>query len=89
MNTTKRCRKTALAVTALLFFAAPAFAQTDAERVDELETRMTSLAAELAALKGELEDAKQASSATDLETLRADVDSANQAAIKATQSAAK
>jgi hypothetical protein len=89
MNTTKRCRKTALAVTALLFFAAPAFAQTDAERVDELEARMTSLAAELAALKGELEDAKQASSATDLETLRADVDSANQAAIKATQSAAE
>ncbi|NIA28269.1 MAG: hypothetical protein GWP02_09455, partial [Desulfobulbaceae bacterium] len=84
MNTTERCRKTALAVAALLFFTAPAIAQTDAGRVDELEARMTALAAELAALRGELEDAKQAGSAA-----KADIDVAKQAAVKATQSSAE
>jgi len=89
MKTTERCRKIAISVTALMFIAAPAFAQTDAERVDELETRMAALAAELAALKGELEDVRQAGSAAELDTLKADVSSAKQAAINATQSSAE
>ncbi len=86
MNTTERFKTVAISVTALMLFAAPALAQTDAERVDQLETRMATLAAELAALRGELEDATQAGSAADLEALRADVDAAKQAAVKATQS---
>lgn len=89
MNTTERCRKSALAVTALLLFAAPVLAQTDAGRVDELEARMASLAAELAALRSELEQSKQSGSAVELEAMRADIDTAKQAAVKATQSAAE
>lgn len=86
MKTTERCRRIAISATALAFFAAPALAQTDTDRVDELEARMVALATELAALKGELEDARQAGPAAEIEALRTDVELAKQAAIKATQS---
>ena len=89
MTTTDRCRKSALAVTALLLLAAPVLAQTDAGRVDELEARMASLAAELAALRAELEQSKQSGSAAEIEAMKADIDTAKQAAVKATQSAAE
>ncbi len=59
MKTTERCKKIAISVTVLMFFAAPAFAQTDADRVDELEARMATMTAELAALRADIDAAKQ------------------------------
>ncbi|NIO42910.1 MAG: hypothetical protein GTO41_23785 [Burkholderiales bacterium] len=87
MSTTNRFGIVAIPVIALLLFATTALAQTDASRVDELEAKMIALAAELASLRDELE--KQAGSTADLDAIRSDIDAAQQAAAKATQSAAE
>ncbi len=73
----------------LAFATTEATAQTDANRIQELEARMTVMAEELAALRSELEDAKQAGSTADIQSLRADVTAARKVADQATQSASE
>lgn len=71
----------------LLVTANPALAETDANRLEELEARTAAMAKELAALRAELEDAKQSARAEELQTLRAETTAARQAAQRAEASA--
>lgn len=85
-----RSRKTIAASWAtFLLAAASASAQTDASRIDELETKATEMAAELATLRVEPEKAKDASVAEEIQALRTDVAAASQAARRASQSASE
>jgi hypothetical protein len=87
MKTTARCNMIAMSVTALAFFATPVFAQSDPNRVAELEEQMSVLAEQIGELRTELDNAQATEVADEIESLRSEVATANQAAIKATQSA--
>jgi len=80
MNINKLFRGMPILAPVLLFAAAPVLAQSDAKRVDDLEARVAALAAELASVKNELDEAKKAGSASDVMALRSDVNAAKQAA---------
>jgi len=95
MKTARRWRPIALSMTMLFFAAAPVLAQTDVERIDDLERQATELAQQLAELRAELQKSKEAAqaetaqqvSAEDLQTLRAESVAARQAAQRAEKSA--
>ena len=93
MKTTERWRLVAISVTTLIFAAAPAIAQTDTSRIDELETQATELAQQLAELRAELEQSKQEAKSTEqvpaeeLQALRAESVAARQAAQRAESAA--
>ena len=63
MSTTRK-RKTiaALFASIALVAAAPALAQVDATRIEEMEAKTANLVVELAALRTELDEAKKAGS---------------------------
>jgi len=71
----------------LLIVAGPAQAPTDANRIDELEAKAATMAAELAELRSELEQAKDSESVQELQSLRAETVAARQAAQRAEISA--
>lgn len=88
MNESHYPWKAVLASSALLLISAPmALAQSDASRIEELEARTAALADELAALRSELEAAKQGESAPALQTIQAETTAARQAAQRAETSA--
>ncbi len=87
MKATERSKKVALLATALAFLATPAFAQTSSDRIVDLEKQMALLVEQLGELRAELDDSKATADAGDIESLRNEVAAANQAAVKATQSA--
>lgn len=81
-------RKTIATSLAMLFIVAgPAQAQTDASRIDELEAKAATMAAELAELRANLEQAKESESVQELQSLRAETVAARQAAQRAETSA--
>jgi len=71
----------------IAFWAVPLLAQTDAERIKQLEAKTEALAAELAELRAQLH--AEPSSDHALETLRVDVDKASQIANEARQAASE
>ena len=93
MRTTERWKLVAISVTTLFFAAAPAIAQTDISRIDELERQATELAQQLAELRSELEQSKQEAKsdqqvpAEELQALRAESVAARQAAQRAEKAA--
>jgi hypothetical protein len=89
MKATERSKKVALLATALAFLATPAFAQTSSDRIVDLEKQVALLVEQLGELRAELDDSKATADASDIESLRNEVAAANQAAVKATQSAAE
>lgn len=86
MTIPTRCSR-ALLMILLLAGTAPALAQSDSRRIEELEARTEAMAEELSALRAELEAAKQAAPAATVETLRAETTAARQAAQRAEASA--
>lgn len=74
---------------ALLMTSAPVWADGDNNRLDELEAKTLSMAAELDALREELRQAKEAGTVVELETLRSDVQTATQSAQRAEKSASE
>lgn len=83
----QRWATNAVAWLPLMVAATPAMAQTDTGRIQELEAKMNAMAEELAELRSELDDAKQAGSAANMQSLRAEANTTRQLAEKATQSA--
>ena len=71
----------------LLATAAPALAQSDNRRIEELEAKTEAMAEELATLREELAAAKEAAPSAAVETLRAETAAARQAAQRAELSA--
>ena len=61
----------------------PMLAQTDAERIEQLEAKTARIAQELSALRAELAQAKIVVEATSVETLRGEVQQTRQIAIRA------
>ncbi len=69
MKTTDLCKKIAISVTTLTILAGPAFAQSDSDRVAELEKQMLILAEQLSELRSELDVTKQAGESAEIESL--------------------
>ena len=81
-------RWTAVSVSLLpLIVGTPVMAQTDGDRIRQLEAQVSAMAQELAALRSELENAKQARSSDDPQPTPAAINEVRQAAEKATESA--
>ena len=95
MKITRKRRLFAIAATSIFFAAAPAMAQTDTDRIDELERQATALLQQLAGLRAELEKSKEKANAQevaqvsqeDIQALRAESVAARQAAQRAEKSA--
>ncbi len=88
MKSSNRWKNTVISVSALLITATPAFAQTDASRIAELEEKMSLLSEQLAALQSELSQVKtegQTATAEEIQSLRTEVGAARQIALQATQ----
>lgn len=83
MNNKQRWISLAAVWGLLAILAGPAWAQSDDRRIEELEARTAAMAEELAALRAELEAAKQTTPAEDVQTLRAESTAARQAAQRA------
>ncbi len=86
MTIHKRCPQ-AVMLSLLLATAAPALAQSDNRRIEELEARTEAMAEELATLREELAAAREAAPSAAVETLRAETTAARQAAERAEVSA--
>jgi len=71
------------------FFWSPVFAQTDSERMAELEQQVSLLVEQLAELRAEIDGVKAAGETVEIASLRSDVARANAAALDATRSAEK
>lgn len=64
----------------ILLSASPVFAQSHADRIDELEARTLAMAEELAILRAELDKERQAPDSEDMRSIRAESVAARQAA---------
>ncbi len=71
----------------LMIISMPVLAQTDLDRLTELEAKTTAMAEELAILRAELEAARQEEPESELEALRSEVAVATQTAQRAEKSA--
>lgn len=87
MNKKQRWTSLAVAWAMLAISAGPAWAQSDNRRIEELEARTAAMAEELAALRAELEAAKESGPAKEVQALRAETTAARQAAERAEMSA--
>ena len=87
MKKCKNGKAFAASLTMLLIVAGPAQAQTDANRIDELEAKAVTMATDLAALRAELEQAKAQAPAADVQALREETVALRQAAQRAEKSA--
>lgn len=86
MKTTRK--QQLIAAMVVILGAAPlAAAQSDATRLQELEATTAAMAEELAALRAELEDAREEGTVSDLHALRSEVIAATQTAQRAESSA--
>ena len=89
MISTERWKKIPISVITLLITATPAFAQTDANRIAELEAKMSVFAEQLIELRAELDQAKEAGetgSTEEIQSLRTEVAATKQVALRAIQS---
>ncbi len=77
----------ALVAITMAIVSSPAWAQSDEDRVAELEAQLARLSQQVSELRDELETTKKAANTGDIDALRAEADAAKQAAIRATQSA--
>jgi len=87
MNAAIKRATAAVFFTVMIFSTLPAFAQTDAARIVELEAKTAALAEALAEVRAELDQVKQAGSVGELATLRTDVTKVTQMAQRAEKSA--
>ncbi len=87
MKTTEFWRNIAIPVTTLLLTASPAIAQTEADRVAELEAKMSALAEQLTEMRAELDRVKRTGVDQDMRFLRDEVAATKQIAVAANQSA--
>lgn len=87
MKTTEIWRNIAIPVTTLLLTASPAIAQTEANRIAELEAKMSILAEQLTEMRAELDRVKQTGADEDMRFLRDEVAATKQIAVAANQSA--
>ena len=86
MTGTKQWKKTAISVMTLLIIVTPAFAQTDTNRITELEAKMSLLADQLVELREDLKQAKEAGAAEQIQLLRTEVAANKQLGLRAIQS---
>ena len=89
MKTTERLKIVVMSVTMLLMTGPPAFAQSDASRIDVLERQAAAMAEQLAELRGELEQAKEQEAELDLQALQAETVAARQSAQRAESAASE
>lgn len=87
MKTIRRYTTISASLITLVFAAPSAFAQTDNERIEELEAKAAEMATALAELRAELDAAKQSGSLADLQVIRSDVVNATQSAQRAEKAA--
>lgn len=89
MTPTDRWKTIAVSAAILVITAPPAFAQSDASRIDELERQAAAMLEQIAELRAEFEQAKEQEATPDLQGLRADTVAARQAAQRAEAAASE
>ncbi len=89
MTPTERWKTIAVSAAILVIAAPPAFAQSDASRIDELERQADAMLEQIAKLRAELEQAKEQEATPDLQGLRADTVAARQVAQRAEAAASE
>ncbi len=87
MKTKQGLRTISASFAALLLLNSPVVAQDNVSRIDQLEAKTISMEEELAALRAELETAKQTGSTEEVQTLHEETTAARQAAQRAERAA--
>lgn len=89
MKTTDNLQVLLFTVMALLFVSAPALAQSDSDRIADLERQAAQMSDQLAALRSELARIKGENGAEEVAAIRSEAADARQAAQRAEQSASE